>query len=167
MYCYDLFTSTCTEKIGIKDAITFVKNVHNLLKKNELIMWFDVDKVFKAWFVCKPLIENCIVPELNNCREVCQYDSRYFAPDLSVGHPSGHFHGVVYDEKQNKLFFKVVNSGYAYAWDIEVGAIILISVGSRLLKKAMSEKLLRLLLGLNSKKFTLLRAEEIIRVFDG
>jgi len=79
-----------------------------------------VDNVFKAWFMCKPLIEQCIVPQLQECRTTCSADNLFFAPDLSVGHPYGNFvyHGVIYNDNDKTLTFKVVNNGRGYAWDI-------------------------------------------------
>jgi|GEM_PF-6597249 len=70
-FCYDLLTAACGEKVSVKDVVDFTYNIYRLLRKNALEMWVDVDNVFKAWFVYKPLIEDCIVPQLNNCRQIC------------------------------------------------------------------------------------------------
>ncbi len=120
-YCYDLFQQQCaTGGTSIKDTIKFLKSIKGVLKSGD-----GVDTVFKAWFVCKPLIENCIVPQLRECRSTCSADDHFYAPDLSVGHPYGYFvyHGVIYNERDHTLTFKVVNSGRGYAWDIGAAAV--------------------------------------------
>jgi len=119
LYCYDLFAEHCTEDSGntIKKTITLLKDVYKTLKSGD-----NIDTVFKAWFVCKPLIENCIVPHQNQCRLTCKQDLFVYAPDLSVGHPESSFHGVYYDSRNKQLYFKLVNNGLAYAWDIDVEA---------------------------------------------
>jgi hypothetical protein len=117
--CYDVFADNCTDDSSstIKKTIKFLKDIYSTVKDGS-----GVSTVFKAWFVCKPLIENCIVPHLSQCQETCQADKYVYAPDLSVGHPSGSFHGVYYDEASQQLYFKLVNYGLGYAWDIDVEA---------------------------------------------
>lgn len=46
-------------------------------------------------------------------------------PDLSVGSPYANFyyHGVIYNDRDKTLTFKVINSGKGYAWDIGVSAV--------------------------------------------
>jgi len=120
-YCYDTFQSQCAMGKGntIKETIKFLKSIKGVLQSGS-----GVDNVFKAWFVCKPLIENCIVPQLQECRSTCSIDNLFYAPDLSVGHPYGNFvyHGVVYNDRDKTLTFKVVNNGRGYAWDIGASA---------------------------------------------
>jgi len=118
-YCFDEFEYHCTEDTGstFKKTIKLLKDVYDTLKSGD-----GIDTVFKAWFVCKPLIENCIVPHQNNCHTTCSLDQYVYAPDLSVGHPDSSFHGVYYDEKNKQLYFKLVNNGMGYAWDIGVEA---------------------------------------------
>ena len=120
-FCYDTFLEQCSMgKAGsIKETIKFLKGIYGVLKSGK-----NVDTVFKAWFMCKPLIEECIVPQLQNCRATCSENQLYYAPDLSVGHPYGNFvyHGVVYNDDYHTLTFKVVNNGRGYAWDIGVSA---------------------------------------------
>jgi len=118
-YCYDLFTDNCTEDSGnaVIKTIKLLKDVYDTLKSGD-----NIDTVFKAWFVCKPLIENCIVPHQQDCHTTCSLDKFTYAPDLSVGHPDGSFHGVYYDQKTGQLYFKLVNNGMGYAWDIDVEA---------------------------------------------
>ncbi|NMC35480.1 carboxypeptidase regulatory-like domain-containing protein [Candidatus Beckwithbacteria bacterium] len=124
-YCWDLFQQNCSVgKFGsIRKAISLMKDVYDAAKKGD-ISSFSVDTVFNAWFVCKPLIENCIVPQLQDCHNVCAQDELYYAPDISVGSPYGNFvyHGVVYNDRDHTLTFKVVNNGKAYAADIEAEA---------------------------------------------
>jgi len=98
-------------------TIKFLKDVKSTLTDGS-----NIDAVFKTWFVCKPLIENCIVPQMQSCKQTCQIDQLVYAPDLSVGHPDSRFHGIVYDEKNKQLLFKVVNNGLGYAWDIDIEA---------------------------------------------
>lgn len=118
-YCWDTFQSQCSSGSGksLQDTIKFLKSIYGVIKSGD-----NVDTVFKAWFVCKPLIENCIVPQLTQCRQTCQVDQYFYAPDLSVGHPDSRYHGVVYSEKTRQLYFKLVNNGRGYAWDIDVEA---------------------------------------------
>ena len=118
-YCYDLFADNCTEDSGntIKKTIALLKDVYKTLKSGD-----NIDTVFKAWFVCKPLIESCIIPHQRDCRTTCSLDQYVYAPDLSVGHPESSFHGVYYDENTKQLYFKLVNNGLGYAWDIDVEA---------------------------------------------
>ncbi|OGK63053.1 hypothetical protein A2334_00235 [Candidatus Roizmanbacteria bacterium RIFOXYB2_FULL_38_10] len=118
-HCFDEFEYHCTEDSGstFKKTIAFLKDVFNTLKSGD-----GIDTVFTAWFVCKPLIENCIVPHQQNCRQTCNLDQYVYAPDLSVGHPDSSFHGVYFDERFNRLYFKLVNNGMGYAWDIDVDA---------------------------------------------
>jgi hypothetical protein len=117
--CYDVFADNCTEEKGntIIKAIKFLKSVYNVVKSGD-----NIDIPFKAMFVCKPLIESCIVPNQQSCQQTCQIDKNVYAPDLSVGHPESSFHGVYYDEKSKQLYFKLVNNGMGYAWDIDVEA---------------------------------------------
>ena len=60
-YCYDLFRDQCATSDGntIKETVSFLKSIKGILEEGE-----GVENVFKAWFVCKPLIENCIAPQL-------------------------------------------------------------------------------------------------------
>jgi hypothetical protein len=118
-YCYDVFADNCTEEKGntIIKTIKFLKSVYDVLKSGD-----NIDIPFKAMFVCKPLIESCIVPNQQSCNQVCQQDQSVYAPDLSVGHPESSFHGVYFDEKNMQLYFKLVNNGMGYAWDIDAEA---------------------------------------------
>lgn len=124
-YCWDMFQQNCSMGKGasIKKAISLAKDAADAARKGS-ISSFSVDTVFTAWFVCKPMIENCIAPQLASCRSTCNYDQYYFAPDLSVGSPYANFyyHGVIYNDRDKTLTFKVVNSGKGYAWDIEAEA---------------------------------------------
>jgi len=116
-FCYDTFQNECVMGKGntIKETIKFLKGIYKVLKDGT-----GVDTAFKAWFVCKPLIEQCIVPQLQSCRNTCSTDTLYYAPDLSVGNPYADFiyHGVIYNDDYHTLTFKVVNNGRGYAWDI-------------------------------------------------
>jgi len=118
-YCYDVFADNCVEDNGntIIKTIKFLKSVYDVVKSGD-----NIDIPFKAMFVCKPLIESCIVPNQENCNQICQQNQFVYAPDLSVGHPESSFRGVYYDEKTKQLYFKLVNNGMGYAWDIDIEA---------------------------------------------
>jgi len=119
--CYDLFANQCTSDEGntIVKTIQFLKSVYDVVKSGE-----GVDTAFKAWFVCKPLIESCIAPELTNCHNTCALEPNYYAPNLSVGSNWGSvdYRGIYYDDTNHTLVFKVVNNGLGYASDIDVSA---------------------------------------------
>jgi len=118
-YCYDVFADNCTEEKGntIIKTIKFLKTIYDTVKSSD-----NIDIPFKAMFVCKPLIESCIVPNQTECTQICQQNNLVYAPDLSVGHPESSFQGVYYDEKTKQLYFKLVNNGMGYVWDIDVEA---------------------------------------------
>ncbi|OGC45532.1 hypothetical protein A2V49_01875 [candidate division WWE3 bacterium RBG_19FT_COMBO_34_6] len=120
-FCWDTFQNECVSDTGtsIKDTIKFLKSIYGVVKSGK-----EVETVFKAWFMCKPLIEECIAPQLRTCRSACEEDQLFYAPDISVGNPYGNFyyHGVVYNERDRTLTFKVVNNGKGYAWDIGANA---------------------------------------------
>jgi hypothetical protein len=118
-YCWDEFAQNC----GVDKGNSILKTIKFLKDIYDTVTDFDgVDTVFTAWFKCKPLIETCIVPRLQDCRQTCQTDKFTYAPDLSVGHPESSFHGVYFDEKTKQLYFKLVNNGMGYAWNIDVEA---------------------------------------------
>ncbi|PIY69133.1 hypothetical protein COY90_02220 [Candidatus Roizmanbacteria bacterium CG_4_10_14_0_8_um_filter_39_9] len=118
-YCFDEFEYHCTDDTGstLKKIISLLKDVYDTLKSGS-----NVDDVFKTWFICKPLIENCVVPHQNNCRQTCSLDQYVYSADLSVGHPESSFHGAIYDESTGQIYFKLINNGMGYAWDIDVEA---------------------------------------------
>ena len=118
--CYDVFADNCTEENGntIIKTIKFLKTIYDTVKSGD-----NIGIPFKAMFVCKPLIENCIVPNQEQCNQICTQDQFVYAPDLSVGHPDSSFHGVYFDERNKQLYFKLVNNGMGYAWDIDVEAV--------------------------------------------
>ncbi|MFA6532771.1 MAG: carboxypeptidase-like regulatory domain-containing protein [Patescibacteria group bacterium] len=118
-YCYDVFADNCTEENGntIKKAIKFLKTIYDTVKSGD-----NIDIPFTAMFICKPLIDSCIVPNQESCRQVCEGNQFAYAPDLSVGHPESSFQGVFFDDKTNQLYFKLVNNGMGYAWNIDVEA---------------------------------------------
>lgn len=117
-FCYDTFAANCGGDEGstITKTVKFLKDVYDVVKSGD-----NVDKVFTAWFVCVPLIKDCIAPQLLECDNTCKKISlTYYAPNLSVGNPWGS--NVYYDEDNHQLTFKVVNNGLGYAWDIDVSA---------------------------------------------
>jgi hypothetical protein len=118
-YCYDVFADNCTEENGntIKKTIKFLKTIYNTVESGE-----NIDIPFTAMFICKPLIDSCIVPNQQECTQICQQNQLVYAPDLSVGHPESSFQGVFFDDKTNQLYFKLVNNGMGYAWNIDVEA---------------------------------------------
>jgi hypothetical protein len=122
-YCYDLFTQQCSISPGeaaIK-MVVILKDVVQSVILGTPKMTIDIGQVFKAWLVCKPLIENCLVPRMKSCEDTCKVEPLYYAPDFAVGNyrdkPS-----IYYDKKNKKLQFRVINVGDAYAWDIDVAA---------------------------------------------
>jgi hypothetical protein len=124
-FCFDLVSQYCSEKLTALNAISFIKNVYQLVRGTATDFYIgisDLTKVVRAWLICKPLIEDCVVPRLNECADICQSEPLYFAPDLDVGNPDSRFQGVYYDAQKGGLYFKVANSGLAYAWDIDVKA---------------------------------------------
>ncbi|MFA6250461.1 MAG: carboxypeptidase-like regulatory domain-containing protein [Candidatus Shapirobacteria bacterium] len=125
-FCWDLFTNQCSVGSNdmVKDAIKLVKDTTYAMATGKLKTIVDVSEVFKAMFVCKPLIEDCIVPQLQACENTCKNVSQtYYAPNLSVGNPYGSiaYQNVYYDDARHQLTFKVINNG-GYAWDIDVSA---------------------------------------------
>lgn len=118
-YCYDVFADNCTEEKGntIIKTIKFLKTIYDTVESSE-----NVDIPFTAMFICKPLIESCIVPNQNSCKQICAQNQYTYAPDLTVGHPESSFQGVFFDDKTNQLYFKLVNNGMGYAWNIDVEA---------------------------------------------
>jgi len=125
-FCWDLFTNQCSisGKDTVSKAISLLKDTAKAMATGKLMTIVDVSQVFKAWFVCKPLIEDCIVPQLSDCQNTCKNISQtYYAPNLSVGNPYGSivYQNVYYDEDRHQLVFKVTNNG-GYAWDIDVSA---------------------------------------------
>ncbi len=145
-YCWDTFQQVCKMGTGnsIRDNIKFIKGIADTIRKGE-----NMETVFMAWFACKPLIENCIAPQLAACRSTCALDQKFYAPDISVGNPYGNFyyHGVIYDDSAKTLTFKVVNNGRGYARDIGAEASWghtrnrdgLVSGGGQLFKETISE----------------------------
>ena len=73
-FCWDLFTSQCS--MGSKDLVDnmigLVKDTAEAMATGKLMTIVDVSTVFTGWFVCKPLIEDCIVPQLNACVSTCE-----------------------------------------------------------------------------------------------
>lgn len=118
-YCYDVFADNCTEENGntIKKTIKFLKTIYDTVKSGE-----NIDIPFTAMFICKPLIDSCIVPNQESCTQICQQNQLAYAPDLSAGYPESSFQGVYYDESAKQLYFKLVNNGMGYAWDINIEA---------------------------------------------
>jgi len=126
-FCWDLFQSQCS--VGGKDMvnnmISLVKDTAQAMATGKLMTIVDVSAVFKGWFMCKPLIEECIVPQLNACESTCKNVSQtYYAPNLSVGtaYTNETTPSVFYSEERHELIFEVVNDGPGYAWDIDVTA---------------------------------------------
>lgn len=125
-FCWDMFQSQCTisSKSAVDDAIGVVKDAVKSMASGKRKMIVDVDVVFKALAICKPLIE-CLVPQLKECENTCTNVSQtYYAPNLSVGtafsaETQPH---VFYSEDRHELIFEVVNNGPGYAWDIDVTA---------------------------------------------
>jgi hypothetical protein len=125
-FCWDLFTNQCSisSKSTLKNTIKLIKDTATAMATGKLMTIVDVSQVFKAWFICKPLIEDCIVPQLEDCANTCKNISQtFYAPNLSVGNPYGSisYQNVYYDDERHELVFKVTNNG-GYAWDIDVTA---------------------------------------------
>ena len=120
-FCFDMIQENCAKKFGVTDAISMLKGVYDTVVKKKLAMILDVKPIFQAWLICKPLIENCVAHELENCEDICEAKPLYYAPNLTVGSDWGSsFHGLFYDEINKKLSLRVMNNGLGYAWDIGV-----------------------------------------------
>lgn len=125
-FCWDMFQSQCTisSKSAVDDAIGVVKDAVKSMASGKRKMIVDVDVVFKALAICKPLID-CLVPQLKECENTCtNVNQTYYSPNLSVGtafsaETQPH---VFYSEDRHELIFEVVNNGPGYAWDIDVTA---------------------------------------------
>ncbi len=122
-YCWDTFQQVCS--ISPKDAVSnlkkLVKGIRDGFMTGKLTQIVDVSYVFKAWFVCKPLIEDCIALELQKCDTTCKASPTYYAANLSVGNPFYNIlHGLYYDQSRHTVRMRVVNNGLGYAWDIPV-----------------------------------------------
>jgi hypothetical protein len=122
-YCYDLFTNQCSISQGdaaIK-TVMILKDVVQSVITGQPELFLDINDIFTAWLVCKPLIENCLTPRMKSCEDACKSEPLYYAPDFAVGNyrdnPS-----IYYDKKGKELKFRVINVGDAYAWDIDVTA---------------------------------------------
>lgn len=125
-FCWDLFQSQCarSQKSVTDDTIDMIKDAAKSMASGKRKMIVDVEPVFTAMFVCKPLIDDCIAPILAECKRTCTTISQtYYAPNLSVGSPYGAtmYQNVFYSEERHELWFKVTNNG-GYAWDIDVTA---------------------------------------------
>lgn len=123
-FCWDLFQNQCSISSGdaLDKFISLVKDTAQAAITGKLMTIVDITQVFKALFICQPLID-CIVPQLNSCQSVCDSDQFYYAPNLSAGNAySLAFHNVFYNEQDHTLTFKVINNGLGYAWDIDVSA---------------------------------------------
>lgn len=123
-WCYNLFMNQCSISSGdaaIKTVMILKNLVSSILsgQRKEIV---DIGLVFKAFLVCKPLIEECLVPVFRSCEWDCKSDPHSYAPDFAVGSyqdkPS-----IYYDKNSKELRFRVINIGDAYAWDIDVAAL--------------------------------------------
>jgi len=119
-FCYDLVQQNCTESFSLKDVVSMVKTIRSSFLTGKLKEVVDVTPIFKAWLICKPLIEDCIVPQLDACKTTCEQSPTFYAPNLSVGSDWGSFHGLYYDDEKKLLYLRVVNNGFGYASDIGV-----------------------------------------------
>lgn len=122
-FCWDTFQQVCT--INTKDALSnlkkLVKGIRDGFMTGKLTQIVDVSYVFKSWFSCKPLIEDCIAPQLQACETTCTANPTYYAANLSVGNPFySLLHGLYYDESRHTVRMRVVNNGLGYAWNIPV-----------------------------------------------
>jgi len=119
-FCYDMVQLNCTESFNLKDVVSMVKSIRKSFLTGKLKQIVDVTPIFKAWLICKPLIEDCIVPQLDDCASYCQTNTVGYAPNLSVGSDWGSFHGLFYSDERKTLNMKVINNGLGYASDIGV-----------------------------------------------
>jgi len=124
-FCFDVISQMCSDNLSAIKTVSFIKNAYNLIRGKPgtfPVSIADLTKVTRAWLICKPLIEDCVVPVLDQCIDICRSEPLYFAPDLSVGSPDSNFWGVFFDAQAQKLYFKVADAGLGYAWDIDVKA---------------------------------------------
>jgi len=120
-FCYDMVQQNCTESFNLKDVVSMVKTIRSSFLTGKLKEIVDVTPIFKAWLICKPLIEDCIVPQLDACKTTCEQYTTFYAPNLSVGSQwGGTLHGLYYDDEKKTLSMRVVNNGLGYASDIGV-----------------------------------------------
>ena len=101
-------------------AISFLKTAVQTCK-GTTAGFLDIATPMKA-FLCYEMIQTCLEPKLNACRDTCYQFPLYYAPNLTV--TSSWFNrdapGIFYDEENKKLRVSVLNNGVAYAWDIDV-----------------------------------------------
>ena len=119
-FCYDMVATNCTASFNLKDVVSMVKTIRDSFLTGKLEEIVDVKPLFTAWLICKPLIEDCIVPQLDACATTCQSNTVYYAPNLTTGSEYGYFQGLYYDDTAKTLSMRVMNTGAGYAWNIGV-----------------------------------------------
>jgi len=119
-FCYDLVQQNCTESFNLKSVVSMVKSIRSSFLTGKLKEIVDVAPIFKAWLICKPIIEDCIVPQLDACKTICEQSPTFYAPNLTVGGYWSDFHGLYYDDEKKTLSMRVMNNGLGYASDIGV-----------------------------------------------
>lgn len=123
-YCYDYFINQCSYSPGegaIK-TVMILKNIVQSVISGKPKGLMSISDLFKAFLVCKPVIDNCLTPPMRDCQQQCSTDPYSYGPDFAVGNYRD-YPSIRYDEKSKKLTFRVINVGPAYAWDIDVSAL--------------------------------------------
>jgi hypothetical protein len=119
-FCYDMVKQQCGASFNLKDVVSMVKSIRTAFLTGKLTEIVDVKQIFVAWLICKPLIEDCIVPQLSACENTCASNTLTYAPNLTVGSDFSYFHGLYYNDEDKTLTMRTMNTGLGYAWDIGV-----------------------------------------------
>lgn len=119
-FCFDLLRIDCNDSLDATDVVLMLKNIRKGFLTGKLTQVASVEPILRAWLICKPLVEDCIAPQLDDCETVCKENSLKYAPNLTVGGEFGSFHGLFYNEKTSTLHMRVMNIGAGYTSDIGV-----------------------------------------------
>lgn len=120
-FCYDMVQQNCTASFNVKDLISMLKSIRTAFMTGKLTEIVDVKPIFAAWLICKPLITDCVAPQLTACETECTQDPTFYAPNLTVGSNwGGVIQGLYYDQDTKQLTMRVLNDGLGYASDIKV-----------------------------------------------
>lgn len=119
--CWDMFQNECSVGGGnqVVEMINFLKTMKSTLTTPNLE---SIATPLKAILLCTGLIDDCIVPQLNSCRQNCSIAPYLYAPNLVAGCYG--LPGITYNDQNETLTFRVSNDGLAYAWDIVVDASV-------------------------------------------
>ena len=118
--CWDFFSMNC----GVSKT-AFASKVVSMLKEASKTGAGSpaaaLSAVTKA-LMCGAVANECIAPKLDACQSTCQISPKTYAPNLVADGGWNSAPGVSYDRFQQKLYFRVGNTGAGYAWNIPVKA---------------------------------------------